>query len=116
MEEAIEALGFDYGSILNNIKIKLSITDDLENELLSLLLNDAITYMMIYFDGNIPTTLQFIMENVAVKKYRRIGAEGISIEKIDVLTTTYETGDDFAEYLGIMKMHKNRTNLGFRFL
>ena len=73
--------------------------------------------MMIYFDGDIPTELQFIMENVAVKKYRRLGAEGISIEKIDVLSTTYETGDDFAEYIPIMTKYKeNKSGLGFRFL
>lgn len=108
---------FDIDIILENVKIKLSITDDSEDDLLELLLNDAYNYMMIYFDGDIPTELQFIMENVAVKKYRRLGAEGISIEKIDVLSTTYESGDDFAEYIPIMTKYKeNKSGLGFRFL
>lgn len=108
---------FDIDLILENVKIKLSIADDSEDDLLELLLNDAYNYMMIYFDGDIPTELQFIMENVAVKKYRRLGAEGISIEKIDVLSTTYETGDDFAEYIPIMTKYKeNKSGLGFRFL
>ena len=108
---------FDIDLILENVKIKLSITDDSEDDLLELLLNDAYNYMMIYFDGDIPAELQFIMENVAVKKYRRLGAEGISIEKIDVLSTTYETGDDFAEYIPIMTKYKeNKSGLGFRFL
>ena len=108
---------FDIDLILENVKIKLSIADDSEDDLLELLLNDAYNYMMIYFDGDIPTELQFIMENVAVKKYRRLGAEGISIEKIDVLSTTYESGDDFAEYIPIMTKYKeNKSGLGFRFL
>ena len=108
---------FDIDLILENVKIKLSIADDSEDDLLELLLNDAYNYMMIYFDGDIPTELQFIMENVAVKKYRRLGAEGISVEKIDVLSTTYESGDDFAEYIPIMTKYKeNKSGLGFRFL
>ena len=108
---------FDIDLILANVKIKLSIADDSEDDLLELLLNDAYNYMMIYFDGDIPAELQFIMENVAVKKYRRLGAEGISVEKIDVLSTTYETGDDFAEYIPIMTKYKeNKSGLGFRFL
>lgn len=108
---------FDIDLILENVKIKLSITDDSEDDLLELLLNDAYNYMMIYFDGDIPAELQFVMENVAVKRYRRLGAEGISIEKIDVLSTTYESGDDFAEYIPIMTKYKeNKSGLGFRFL
>ena len=37
-------------------------------------------------------------------------------EKIDVLSTTYESGDDFAEYFDIMQKYKNKSRLGFRFL
>ena len=108
---------FDIDLILENVKIKLSIIGTEEDALLEILLNDAYNYMMIYFDGDIPTELQFIMENVAVKRYRRLGAEGISIEKIDVLSTTYESGDDFAEYIPIMTKYKeNKSGLGFRFL
>lgn len=108
---------FDIETILDNLKLKLSITDDSQDDLLELLFNDAYNYMMIYFDGEVPIELQFVMENVTVKRYRRLGAEGISIEKIDVLSTTYESGDDFTEYLNIMQKFKNnKTKLGFRFL
>ncbi len=107
------------------IKIKLSITDEEQDDLLDILSDDAYSYMMIYFDGKVPLDLQFIMENVVVKRYRRLGAEGIAIEKIDVLSTTYESGDDFAEYFDIMQYYKNKyydqnaadnkPRLGFRF-
>ena len=107
---------FDIETILNNVKLKLSITTEEQDALLETLLNDAYSYMKIYFDDKVPLELQFVMENVAVKRYRRLGAEGISIEKIDVLSTTYESGDDFAEYLPIMKKYKdNKSGLGFRF-
>ena len=114
--------------ILSNIKLKLSITNNEQDDLLTLLINDAYEYMYIFFNcdpknkdnRDVPTQLNFVLENVSVKRYRRLGAEGISIEKIDVLSTTYESGDDFAEYFDIMQKYKNKLEgkngpRGFRF-
>ena len=111
------------------VKIKLSITDEEQDELLAALCEDAYDYMCLFFDCDRdsddnympPVQLQFVLEGVVVKRYRRIGAEGIAIEKIDVLSTTYESGDDFAEYMSIMNQYKRRIGRdkgprGFRFL
>jgi hypothetical protein len=126
-------VGFDIKRIkfdLTNIKLKLSITDDGQDDLLIALCRDAYNYMYIFFDcdpeskdedkRSVPKQLTFVLENVVVKRYRRLGAEGISIEKIDVLSTTYEGGDDFAEYFDIMQKYKNKIDgkngpRGFRF-
>lgn len=106
----------DLEQVIQNIKIKLSITDDESDELLEVLSNDAYSYMTIYLDKEVPQELQFILEAVVIKRFRRIGAEGIAIEKIDVLTTTYEVGDDFAEYHNIMNRYKrNKSKKGFGF-
>ena len=110
---------FDREFMLYSVKIKLSIDveEDKQDELLEILLYDAYNYMVIYFNGEVPLELQFIIENVAIKRCRKLGAEGISVEKIDVLSTTYESGDDFAEYIPIMTKYKeNKSGLGFRFL
>lgn len=114
----------DIEQVLINIKIKLGIINNAdevneeEDALLEALCKDAYDYMYIFFEcgqkgymNTVPVQLQFVLESVVIKRYRRIGAEGIAIEKIDVLSTTYESGDDFAEYLGIMN-HYKRTNSG----
>lgn len=90
------------------IKLKLGLTEDSEKDnLLMVLLNDAIDYMKTYIETDIiPEQLQFIAEEVAIKRYRRIGSEGISTEKIDVLSTSYKS-DDFYEYKPLMKLYKN---------
>jgi hypothetical protein len=121
---------YDQEIILENVKLKLSIDveDTKQDALLGILYKDAYDYMIIYFDGKVPLELRFILENVIVKRYRKLGAEGITIEKIDVLSTTYESGDDFAEYFDIMQYYKNKyydqtsgdskkkkPRLGFRF-
>lgn len=115
----------DLEQVLQNIKIKLSLTDDDESDaLLEVLCNDAYQYMYVFFDcdpksnyiNSPPAELQFVLEAVVIKRFRRIGAEGIAIEKIDVLTTTYEVGDDFAEYHSIMNRYKrNKSKKGFGF-
>ncbi len=118
----------DIEQVLANIKLKLSITDNEQDELLGALCKDAYDYMYIFLDcgqkdymNTVPVQLQFVLEGVVIKRYRRIGAEGIAIEKIDVLSTTYESGDDFAEYMSIMNHYKHKNSgkngpRGFRFV
>lgn len=116
---------------LQYVKIKLSIDEENteQDTLLAALCEDAYDYMYLFFDcdpdsdnNNMPPIqLQFVLESVVIKRYRRIGAEGIAIEKIDVLSTTYESGDDFAEYMTIMNQYKRRIGRdkgpkGFRFV
>lgn len=100
---------------LERIKLRLGITNYEQDDLLMILLNDAINYMTVYIGiDDIPTKLEFIAEEVTVKRYRRLGSEGISNEKIDVLSTTYNT-DDFSEYKSIMDIYINKTtNKGYR--
>lgn len=129
-----------FEQIMTNLKIKLSIDikqpgeeiteeDEQQDALLTALMDDAYEYMYIFFDCDedsednydVPAQLRFVLEGVVIKRYRRIGAEGILIEKIDVLSTTYESGDDFAEYMTIMNQYKRRIGRdkgpkGFRFV
>lgn len=99
---------------LTNLKIKLGIEDDAEDALLTVLLTDAINYMTVYLTRAVPAELEFIAEEVAIKRYRRIGSEGISVEKIDVLSTTYEA-NDFFEYLELMNTYKKKYYRKFKF-
>jgi len=92
---------------ISTLKIKLSLTEDnSQDDLLALLLSDAVNYMTVYLETKeIPLELEFIAEEVAIKRYRRLGSEGISTEKIDVLSTSYKS-DDFYEYKPLMKLYK----------
>ena len=91
------------------IKLKLGLIDDNgQDDLLAILLTDAINYMKVYIETDIiPNELGFIAEEVAIKRYRKIGSEGISTEKIDVLSTSYKS-DDFYEYKPLMKLYKDK--------
>ena len=99
---------------LDNVKVLLSLTDDSSQDgLLTVLLNNAVSTIILYLGvEDIPDELTFIAEQMTVIKYRRIGAEGIDTEKIDVLSTKYIT-DDLKPFISMLDRYKDN-NLGGR--
>ena len=100
---------------LDNIKLLLSLAnDDSQDEILGVLLDNAFNTIKVYLGINdVPHELEFVAEQMTVIKYRRLGAEGIETEKIDVLSTKYEK-DDIAPFKEILAMHKANTLGGRR--
>ena len=100
---------------LDNIKVLLSLADDdSQDEILEVLLNNAVDTIKVYLGiDNVPRELEFVAEQMTVIKYRRLGAEGIETEKIDVLSTKYEK-DDIAPFKEILAMYKTNTLGGRR--
>ena len=92
---------------LDNIKILLSLVDDdTQDELLEVLFNNAVNTILLYLGiDEMPDALSFIAEQMTVVKFRRIGAEGIDTEKIDVLSTKYEK-DDIKPFREILNQYK----------
>lgn len=81
---------------LDNLKVKLQISDNEQDLLLTTLLDDSTKLIMVYLGVNeFPDDLSFIAEDIAVKKYRKLGNEGVQTEKIDVLSTTYERESEY---------------------
>ena len=98
---------------LNNIKVLLSLTeDDSQDEILAILLGNAASTICVYLGTEeLPSNLEFVAEDMAVVKYRKLGAEGIKQEKIDVLSTTYIT-NDLDPYKAILNQYKDNNSLG----
>ena len=97
---------------LDNIKVLLSLVDDdSQDSVLTVLLNNAVNTITLYLGvEDIPEELTFIAEQMTVIKYRRIGAEGIDTEKIDVLSTKY-VADDLKPFTTLLDQYK-MNNLG----
>ena len=100
---------------LDNIKLLLSLAnDDSQDEILEVLLNNAVNTIKVYLGIDyVPRELEFVAEQMTVIKYRRLGAEGIETEKIDVLSTKYEK-DDIKPFKEILTMYKANTLGGRR--
>ena len=98
---------------LDNIKVLLSLTEDnSQDEILAILLLNASKMICVYLGiEELPSTLEFVAEDMAIIKYRKLGAEGIKQEKIDVLSTTYIT-NDLDPYKAILNQYKDNNSLG----
>lgn len=87
--------------------------DKSKNPLLDVLLDNAKSTICIYLGikkEDFPESLAFIVIELTVARYRKIGAEGISTEKIDEISTTYSI-NDLARYKDVLKAYKDN-NLG----
>ena len=100
---------------LDNIKILLSLTeDDSQDEILTVLLSNAVYTIMLYLGVNeMAQELKIIAEQRTVIKFRRIGAEGSDTEKIDVLSTKY-VKDDIKPFKELLDTYKSNTLGGRR--
>lgn len=86
---------------LEDVKTLLSITDNEQDKLIEKIIKNTEKRLINRLpDGvnNVPDELSYIVEDVAIKRYNRIGAEGMSSESIDGRSSTFQESD-FNEYL-----------------
>lgn len=102
---------------LRRTKIKLGITDNTQDELLEILLEDAYFAIANYIGETvIPPQFNFIVEEIAIVRYRKIGSEGLKAEQIDVISNTFEDGNPLTPYLPLLNDYKGKTNKKLRML
>lgn len=91
---------------LAKIKRRLGIdpTDNLENDLLSDLVEDAESYFKgLTGTAEIASKYNFMIENVVYKLYGRKGSEGVTSETVDGYSVTYQEWDNlFKPYMAIL--------------
>ena len=97
---------------LERIKVILGLVDDESKDtLLTVLLENAINTIVVYLGvDTFPAPLNFIAEELTVSRYRKIGSEGISTEKIDEISTTYSV-NDLARYKDVLNLYKDNNGL-----
>lgn len=101
--------------VKNRIKLMLGITDD--DELLNEII--ALTESKILFEikeASIPKELDFVLIELCVTRYNRIGSEGLKSESVDGRVQSYE--DDIAKYRDIFNEYlynkeKNKPRVRF---
>ena len=75
---------------MNNIEIKLGRTlTEKEQEQLAVFYEDAKSLISIYIKQTMPAELNFIAEEIAIQRFRRIGAEAVQLENVEGVSFTY---------------------------
>ena len=101
---------------LENVKMLLSIDDDKQDELLKIIINNTekrLISLLPLETEEIPERLEYIVEEVSVKRFNLVGAEGMTQESIDGRSNTFQS-NDFDEYMDVINalFPKETSNCG----
>lgn len=100
---------------LEEVKLLLGITDNSKDDLLDLLIKNATTQVLSYLTIPndlilvVPVELSYIVSELVVIRYNRIGSEGLSTESVDGYSATYS--DDMTIYMLAINSYLNTVRL-----
>lgn len=94
--------------MLSRIKIMLGIEDDLQDELLDILVSNVTNHLRSLLSKDVPEELEFIVEEITVRRFNRLGTEGMQSESVEGHSISfYDLADEFTPYLTIINNHKD---------
>lgn len=83
---------------LKNVKVILGINSEERDDLLSLLITQAESRLKLRINAeNVPDELEYIIMEITVKRYNKIGSEGLSSHSVEGESMNFDS-DDFASY------------------
>ena len=101
--------------LLNRMKVMLGINDN--EELLLEILDITKSKILNYInESELPLGLEFVLIELAIQRFNRIGSEGIASESIDGKSVSYD--DDFTGYKHYLDDYISRNSIqkGYRLL
>lgn len=89
---------------LENVKLMLGLENKNHRDsvIQNIITNVEKRLKVIIEKTEIPTELDFVVEEISIIRYNRIGGEGIAQESVEGHSITYGT-DDFAAYMSIIE-------------
>ena len=104
--------------LLNRVKVLLGITNNDNEELLREIIEITKSKILSYINSNeLPKELEFVLVELAIKRFNRIGSEGFTSETVDGKTMSYEESEfeGYKKYLDDY-ICKNGPSKGFRLI
>ena len=103
--------------LLNRIKVLLGITSNDNAELLNEIIELIKSKILHDIDKTeLPKELEFVLVELSIQRYNKIGSEGIASESVDGKSVSYEA--DFEGYKHYLDdyISKNSISKGFRLI
>lgn len=92
-------------TIMEQVKALLGISDDLQDNQLQVIQDITEAHFRAYTNQyDVPEELHYIIVEVMVKRFNRLGSEGMTSQKVEGLDMTFAF-DDFEEYDRILKQY-----------
>lgn len=103
--------------IIEQVKALLGITDNLQDDLLRVIQSLTEAHFKAYTKHNsVPKELEYIIVEVVVKRFNKIGSEGMTSQSVEGLSMSFDT-DVFAEYdKAISRFYSDDFEAGFKML
>ena len=94
--------------MLDRIKIVLGIKDDKQDELIEILVSNVKGHLESLLGKEVPSELEFIVEEITIRRFNRIGTEGMKSESVEGHSVTfYDLKDEFEPYMSIIDEHRD---------
>ena len=104
--------------LLNRVKVLLGITNNDNEELLREIIEITEAKILNYINSSeLPEQLEFVLVELSIKRFNRIGSEGFTSETVDGKTMSYEESEfeGYEKYLDDY-ICKNNINKGFKLI
>ena len=95
------------GLMLERIKTILGIEDNLQDEVLDILMSNVRSHLKGLLGKDVPEHLEFIVEEITVRRFNRIGTEGMKTESVEGHSVSfYDLHNEFTPYESIIESEK----------
>jgi|SRR5690606_20333308 len=94
--------------MLERIKTLLGIEDTLQDDVLNIIIENVSAHLKALLGKDVPSELEFIVTEISIRRYNRIGTEGMKSESVEGHNITfYDLKDEFVPYESIIAAHKD---------
>ncbi|MED4083874.1 phage head-tail connector protein [Halalkalibacterium halodurans] len=94
--------------MLENIKVVLGIQDELQDDVLNILISNISNHLKALLGKEIPNELNFIVEEITIRRFNRLGTEGMKSESVEGHRIDfYDLKDEFTPYQDVIDAHKD---------
>lgn len=99
-------------NLLENIKTLLGIEDDLQDEVLSIIISTTENHLKALLGKDIPSELDFITQEISIRRFNRLGTEGMKSESVEGHKIDfYDLNMDFEPFMSIIEKHSVKDDL-----
>lgn len=101
----------DKGGILSEVKLFKGITDNLQDNLISLIISDSIDRILAEVNSmsdklilELPDSVTFVVRDVSIKRYNRLNSEGATADSEEGRSFTWENSylDEYRNVLSTL--------------
>jgi Phage gp6-like head-tail connector protein len=93
--------------MLQRIKTILDIEDNRQDEVITIIMENVSNHLKALLGKEIPAELNYIVEEITVRRFNRLGTEGMKSEEVEGHSVTfYDLKDEFVPYEDVIDAYK----------